>query len=123
MLHCTVAAWGSPLSRLWCGFSHFLKQNTSLHQNQNNMNQTQKTWTLTTDGEANFHGIATPDDWLMRIQINGSIQVGDQLEIMQLIQAAPELLKALKLSLFLIEEGTHPALRKTIIHAIKKTEV
>lgn len=42
-----------------------------------------------TDGEPNFYGIATNKGWLLRIQINGELQVPEQIEIWDMIQAAP----------------------------------
>lgn len=48
-----------------------------------------KKWIRTTDGEANFYGIATEEDWLMRIQINGEVDVYRQGIIMDIISAAP----------------------------------
>lgn len=53
-------------------------------------------WKKTTDGQANFHGIATKENWLMRIQINGEKSVQDQEKIIDLIAAAPDILKSLK---------------------------
>ena len=53
-------------------------------------------WYYTTDGEANFHGIATDDNWLMRIQFNGELLEPEQIAHMKLIESAPELLEALQ---------------------------
>ena len=55
-----------------------------------------KQWHYTSDGEANFHGIATTDNWLMRIQFNGKLLEKEQLAHMRLIVSAPEMLEALQ---------------------------
>lgn len=57
-----------------------------------------KNWKMTTDGEANFYGIATIDkkNWLLRIQVNGELMPIKQLEIIKLIETAPEMLETLK---------------------------
>lgn len=49
-------------------------------------------WELTTDGEANFYGIAANKDWLIRIQQNGSLGVKEQEANAKLIACSLELL-------------------------------
>ncbi len=50
-------------------------------------------WEVTEDGEANFFGISTKNNWLMRIQQNGELNVETQKANIQLLASAPELLK------------------------------
>lgn len=57
---------------------------------------TKGTWSYTSDGEANFSGIATKENWLMRIQHNGELLLEEQDANTKLIAAAPELLEALQ---------------------------
>lgn len=59
-------------------------------------NGTTGPWKLTSDGEANFHGIQKPNgNWLMRVQQNGELSIKEEEANMKLIVAAPELLEAL----------------------------
>jgi len=48
-------------------------------------------WINTTDGEANFYGIANGNDWLLRIQQNGKLTVQEQEANAKLIAAAPKM--------------------------------
>lgn len=48
--------------------------------------KTRINWQLMLDGEANFHGIATKENWLMRIQFNGELPISQQLAIMKKIK-------------------------------------
>lgn len=52
-------------------------------------------WIKTTDGEANFYGICTEKNWLMRIQQNGEKSIQEQEANAKLIATAPELLEKL----------------------------
>lgn len=56
---------------------------------------TKGSWVKTTDGEANFSGISTKKNWLMRIQQNGEKSIEEQDANAKLIATAPELLEAL----------------------------
>jgi len=56
---------------------------------------TQGEWINTTDGEANFYGVCTQNNWLLRIQQNGELTIEVQEANAKLIAAAPELLEAL----------------------------
>lgn len=53
-------------------------------------------WKITSDGEANFFGISTKENWLLRVQCNGEKSVAEQRNIAKLIESAPETLDALK---------------------------
>lgn len=53
-------------------------------------------WVATTDGEANFYGIATEEDWLMRIQQNGELSIEQQESNIRVIVAAKHLLEVCK---------------------------
>jgi len=57
------------------------------------LKHTQLKWYLTSDGYANFFGISTDKNWLMRIQQNGELSVQEQNANANLIINAPELLK------------------------------
>lgn len=48
-------------------------------------------WISTTDGEANFYGIANAGDWLCRIQQNGKLTTQEQEANIKLMEAAPKL--------------------------------
>jgi len=54
------------------------------------MKHTKEKWIMTTDGDANFCGIATENRWLMRIQQNGELLPNEQKANAKLIAAAPE---------------------------------
>ena len=69
------------------------------------MKHTQDKWHGTTDGEANFYGIATIKDWLMRIQQNGELSTEEQEANIKLILAAPKLLGACKTAKQIINAG------------------
>ena len=90
------------------------------------MKNTNGPWINTTDGEANFYGIATKNDWLFRIQQNGSLTIDEQEANAKLIGSAPELLQALKEAKkeldYLVENdwGTPSDLMLNIEDAIKK---
>jgi hypothetical protein len=56
---------------------------------------TEEKWQVTTDGEANFFGIATSKGWLLRVQQNGELSAQEEEANIKLIAAAPELLRAL----------------------------
>ena len=60
------------------------------------MKHTPGPWEVTEDGEADFSGIATQSNWLMRIQQNGELSVQEEEANANLIAAAPELLAALE---------------------------
>jgi len=53
-------------------------------------------WKFTSDGEANFYGIKTGKNWLMRIQQNGELMPAKQMANMQLILASQKMIKALQ---------------------------
>jgi hypothetical protein len=57
---------------------------------------TRRVWYSTTDGEANFYGIATDENWLMRIQQQGELMPLEQEANQKLIASAPEMLEALQ---------------------------
>lgn len=50
-------------------------------------------WVRTTDGEANFYGIASGKNWLMRVQQNGELLVSEQEANIKLIENAPKLIQ------------------------------
>lgn len=60
------------------------------------MKHTKGPWFNTTDGEANFYGIATQENWLFRIQQNGEKGTAEQEANAKLLAAAPDMLEALK---------------------------
>lgn len=49
----------------------------------NKMSIDQENIQLTTDGEANFYGIADGKNWILRVQINGTLDTKTQLSIME----------------------------------------
>ena len=69
------------------------------------MKNTNGPWINTTDGEANFYGIATNNDWLFRIQQNGSLSLDEQEANAKLIAVAPELLEASKKAIKLMQRS------------------
>jgi hypothetical protein len=52
------------------------------------MENTSKEWVLTTDGEANFHGVCCDGNWLLRVQQNGELMPLQQEQNMKLIAEA-----------------------------------
>lgn len=76
-------------------------------------------WHWLADGEANFYMInSQPNDWMMRVQMNGEIMVHKQMERIQLISVAPELLDACKDALHSIEHELEPHGR--LVSAVEK---
>lgn len=71
-----------------------------MENNENKPKHTQGEWRVTTDGEANFFGIATEKGWLMRIQQNGEMQVVEQIanaeRIVKCVNMHNELIQAIK---------------------------
>ena len=60
-----------------------------------NLKHTKGEWFNTSDGEANFYGVATKENWLLRIQQNSELLIEEQEANAKLIAAAPDLLEAL----------------------------
>ena len=88
---------------------------------------TTEKWEHTTDGEANFYGIATEKDWLMRVQQNGELSVEEQEANIRLIVGAPQTLKQRDLLLTLVEDilkwdGILPHSKVRIINTIEEAK-
>lgn len=87
----------------------------------------QNEWKLTTDGEANFFGIATDKGWLMRIQQNGELSASEQKanaqRIVKCVNMHDELLNTLKRALNDFRNGRWTEETYNVIEAqIKQAE-
>jgi hypothetical protein len=54
------------------------------------------TWYFRADGNANEYTIMADGNWLMAAKLNGEIHTPEQIKIMRMIAAAPDLLEALQ---------------------------
>ena len=89
MVHGTLAGHS-----VWCQIILNKRIETIFERaNKMELKHTKRPWISTTDGEANFYGIATKENWLMRIQQNGELSKEQQEVNIKLITTSPNLLE------------------------------
>lgn len=57
---------------------------------------TQTPWTVEAQGVANVYRIRSADGWLAIVQMNGELWTAEQMRVLQMMAAAPDMLKALR---------------------------